>query len=234
MIVQVWIVIFYSPMLFVPFRLHFPFFYQIAIRFFLWANKIKIYNLSDHEMEGKQTVVFASNHKCFADPLFIARFLRKPFAFTMSSHVINMVWPFRLIAWKMRFVGINKKNYASLLKSFEKIKKSIKKRRTIIYFPEGYYTIDKPVGEMKGGIAKIAKITGVPIAPVAIYGINQDFAYADKLEWKSVFIKAGTPMRFEDYPEERSFVAELTSRIEKLYYEIEDEVKNMEQMGDEF
>jgi len=224
MIVLTWIVIFYFPMLFVPFSLHFPFFYQIAIRFFLWATKVKITDLSTFDINAKCPAIFASNHKCFADPVFIARFIMKKFSFSMSSHVMDMIPPFRLIAWKMRFIGINKKNFNSILRSFDQIKKSVNTGSSVIYFPEGYYTIDKPVGEMRGGIAKIAKLTGVGIIPIAIYGINQDFIYEEKLEWKQVYLKAGEMIKFEEYPDERSFVHELTLRIEKLYMEIESTV----------
>lgn len=226
MIVQVWIVIFYFPMLFIPFKLHFPFFYQLAIRFFLWAAKIKIVNLTEFDISDKCPAVFASNHKCFADPVFIARFIMKQFAFSMSSHVIDIVPPFRLIAWKMRFIGINKKNYAAILKSFDKIKKSVSDGTSVIYFPEGYYTIDKPVGTMRGGIAKIAKQTGSDIVPVAIYGIDQNFAYDSKFDWKNVYLKAGDSIKFDDFGDERKFVDELTLRIENLYYEIDRQVKS--------
>ena len=211
-------------MLFIPFNLHFPFFYQFAIRFFLWAIKVRIHDLSQFDINNKLPAVFASNHKCFADPIFIARFVKKKFTFSMSSHVMDIVPPFKLIAWKMRFIGINKKNFSTILRSFEKIRKSIEKNTSVIYFPEGYYTIDKPVGEMRGGIAKIAKNTEGAIIPVAIYGITQDFIYEKKLAWKTVYLKAKKPLFFKDYGDERTFVSELRSQIEKSYYEIEQEV----------
>lgn len=220
------IIISFTPLLFFPlkwsFRWTMPFFVSLYLR----ACKIRVHNLTGFDVNEKCPAVFASNHKCFADPIIIAKPIKRLFTFTMSQHVLDMVKSFRIIAWKLKFVTLDKNNYNSYIKAFEKIKDLKNQGYSLLFFPEGYYTLDKPVGTMKSGIYKIAKETDSLIIPVAIYGINQDFSYESKLKWKDVYIKYGQPMKKSDFSGKPAFMKELTHRIETLYYEIENKVSS--------
>lgn len=224
-LVLVWIVIFYFPLLFLPFCVN-RFFYPLAINFFLWANRVKLYDLSETASKPKEAMIYASNHKCFADPIFVAKYIPFPFSFSMSSHVLDIIPAFKIIAFKMRFVGINKTNYVTLLRSYNKIKRRIRRGISLVFFPEGKYILEAPVGPLKGGISKIAKNTGIKVAPVAIYGIDQTFIYEKTLPSRNVYIKFGSPLEFKDFQDEKEFLHTLKNEIASLYHSIETTVKN--------
>ena len=233
--VLIFIIIVYFPMLFVPRRFHFGFFYNFAINLFNWACKIRVNNMSSHDFNVHNPVIFASNHKSFADPVLVAKLIKGPFVFTMSQHVLDKIPPFKIIGLKLGFVGIDKSSYQSFSRAFAKIKKRFKNKYSLIYFPEGYYTLDKPVGRMKSGIAKIAAETNARISPVAIYGVDQSFIYKKKLVWKDVYIKVGEPVNHDNFEHRKFLSKELENRIEKLYLSMEnkltDAVKNDSKAG---
>lgn len=227
MLVQAWIIIFYFPSLFFPFR-WITWLYPLAINFYIWANRVRMHDLTSVDCKKSQGMIYASNHKCFSDPVFISKFVPRPFAYTMDQHVADIIPPFKLIIAKMRFVPIDHRSVSGLLRSYNTIKKRLKDKISLIFFPEGKYVIDEPVGQLRGGIAKIAKNTGAKVVPVALYGIDQNFLYEKKLIWRDVYVKMGEPLDFEAFNgDERLFVSTLRSKIAQLYSEIEEEVKKI-------
>lgn len=224
MLVQIWIIIFYFPSLFFPFR-WITWLYPLAINFYIWANRVRMHDLTSVDCKKSQGMIYASNHKCFSDPVFISKFIPRPFAYTMDQHVADIIPPFKIIIAKMRFVPIDHRSVSGLLRSYNTIRKRLKDKISLIFFPEGKYVIGEPVGQLRGGIAKIAKNTGAKVVPVALYGIDQNFLYEKKLIWRDVYVKMGEPLDFEDFNgDERLFVSTLRSKIAQLYAEIEAEV----------
>lgn len=178
-------------------------------------------DMSEYRYESACPAVIAATHKSFADPLILARHLRKPFAFSMSSHVLDIIPPFKIIALKMGFISINRSSYPKMVKSMNCIKSRLDRGISVVFFPEGYYTEDKPVGELKKGISLVAEIAGdYNIIPAAIYNVSQSYIYDRKIDKKTAYIKYGAPIKYSDYSSPDQFVSDLRSKIESLYLEM--------------
>ncbi len=224
----IWTVLFF-PLVFIPLRFQYRFFWPIFIKMFLYATKIKARNLSKIDINKYKGVIFASNHKTFADTYLIINFLRNPFSILYRKDIIKN--PFiKFMFWRAGLIPIEKSDSILSLKAFSKIKNKLKNKISIIFFPEGWYVTDKSVGQIKKGISFIAKETDSLIIPVAIYSKEFNFLFEDKLYWKEFYINAGEPLKYSDFNNSDIFLQELKNRIENLYIEIENQIK--ENKGD--
>jgi 1-acyl-sn-glycerol-3-phosphate acyltransferase len=218
------VIIVYLPTYVVPrwilFRLgcFMPFF----VKLYLFFSKVRAHDCTEapYSMRFDEPVFYASNHKSYVDSTLVARFINRYYTFVMKAEMARNPF-FKLIIWKIGLIPMDRGDVLKQRKALEKIKKMINRGNSIIYFPEGWYTFDKPVGTLKTGIAKLARETGIPVVPIAIYGIHNDFIYEKKLEWKDARLKAGAPMKWSEFKDDKAFLDELRSRIEKLYLELE-------------
>jgi 1-acyl-sn-glycerol-3-phosphate acyltransferase len=216
------------PFILLPRKMHFKLFYPIFFKLYFWAAKTRIHNLSNNIFDEESPVILASNHKSFVDYCFVAKQLKNPFTVIIKKEMINNI-AFRFLAWKMGLIPVDRTNYISQLKAIQKASNMITKDKySLIIFIEGWYTFDKPIGNIKNGIIKLAKETGVKVVPIAIYGIKNTFYEEDKLVWKDVYIKYGKSFSYKEYNDRTLFLDELKHRIETLYYEIEKEINPSE------
>ncbi|HOJ63432.1 MAG TPA: lysophospholipid acyltransferase family protein [Spirochaetota bacterium] len=219
----IWSVIFF-PLIFIPLKLQYRIFWPIFTKMFLYAVKVRVHNLSKIDINKYRGVIFASNHKTFADTYFIMNFLRTPFTILYRKGIIKNLF-IRFMFWRAGLIPIEKTDAILSINAFKKIKKKLENKFSIIFFPEGWYTTDRPVGEIKKGIALIAKETNCKVIPIAIYADKPDFLFEDKLEWKNFYINAGEPLSYSEFNDRDSFLNEIKVRIEKLYNEIEEHIK---------
>ncbi len=227
---QTLVIILYTPLLVVPTRFHFSFLYDFIIMLFLWAGKIKSINLTKDFVTPDRPVIYASNHKCYADPMIIAKHLKNKFTFTMAQKL--MKGPFKLIKLKMRLLTVDTRSMAKLERSLKEISSTMRKfDYSLIFFPEGKYVLDEPVGVIKSGITRLARDTDSEVVPVAIYGIAQDYIYDRPIVKKNCYIKIGKPINYKDFEDEGAFIAHLKSEIKKLYLELQNEVNSMKNNG---
>lgn len=209
------------PFILIPKRFHFKFFAPLFNKLYLLAPKIRLYNLSKNKFWKNYPVIYASNHKCFADFCFISSFLKTPYTILIRHDLMKNIF-FRFITWKMGFIPIDRMNILSQRKALNKAKKMITKHKySLIMFPEGWYDFDKVLGKLRKGIFKLAKDAKVNIIPIAIYGINENFVFQKKLAWKDVYIKAGDPISYRSFKKSDDMLKHLELEINKLYYEIE-------------
>jgi len=227
---QALVIILYTPLLLVPIRFHFSFLYDFIIMLYLWAGKIVSINLTKNVNIPKKHVIYASNHKCHADPMIIAKHLKNRFTFIMAQKLMR--GPFKLIKLKMRLLTLDTRSMLKLEKSIKEISKTVNKYNySLVFFPEGKYILDEPVGVIKSGIHKLAKDTDSEVIPVAIYGISQDYIYDRPIVKKKSYIKMGNPINYKNFPTENEFIQYLKSEIKRLYLELQEEVNNMEDNG---
>lgn len=219
----IWTTLFF-PLIFIPLRFQYPIFWPIFTKMFLYAVKVKIHNLSKININKYKGCIFASNHKTFADTFFIMNFLRIPFTILYRDGIIKNRF-LKFMFWRAGLIPIQKTDTILSIKAFDKIKKKIKSKISIIFFPEGWYTTDRPIGEIKKGISIIAEESGAKVIPIAIYADNPDFLFENKLYWKDFYINAGDPISYSDFNDRDKFLNELKLRIENLYKEIEENIK---------
>ncbi|HPO49771.1 MAG TPA: lysophospholipid acyltransferase family protein [Spirochaetota bacterium] len=217
-----WTVVFF-PVLFLPRRFHYKFLWKIFSGLFLWANKIKVKYVSDIDLNNlKEPVIFTPNHKGYFDAYVIVNLLRKPFSIVYNESMDKNPF-YRIVSRKMALVPLRRDLHYSQKKSFDKINKLLKKRYSILMFPEGWHVIENEIGPFKKGAAKIAKDTGAPVMPMAIYGFNDSIRYEKKLYWRTIYIKSAEPIKYTDYNDDENFTAALRGKVAELYKSLEEE-----------
>ncbi len=209
-----------TPFILLPRIFHFKVLYPVFNFLFLHAAKIRSYNLTNVFFKPDKPVIFASNHKSFADFSIIVKYIKKPFTIVIKKEMLDNIF-FRFLAFKMMLLPVKRGDLSSQVNVLKKASRIIKNRKySVVIFPEGYYIPGKIIGEIKNGIAKLACETGAAVVPVAIYGIDNNFIEEKKLVWKDVYIKAGEPVNFLQYNDTKKFLDEVKIRIENLYNEI--------------
>lgn len=151
------------------------------------------FNLS---FEGTENIpkdgsnIFASNHRSYSDPVFIALPTRVPLSYMAKEELFKQNIFF---TWLIRFFGAfpvtrGKGDTAAIDTSVEKLEMG----RNLVVFPEGTRSKDGKVGKGKTGVALIAAMAQVPVIPV---GIN----FEGKLKFRrKVVVRFGKPIRPEE------------------------------------
>lgn len=148
-----------------------------------------IYNIS---YEGVENVpkdggnIFASNHRSYQDPVFIALGARVPISYMAKEELFHQNIFFTLLIKTFGAFPVTrgKGDTQVIDTSIEKLEKG----RNLVIFPEGTRSKDGKVGKGKTGVALIAAIAQVPVIPV---GIN----FEGKLKFrKRVVIRYGKPI----------------------------------------
>jgi 1-acyl-sn-glycerol-3-phosphate acyltransferase len=223
-----WTIVFF-PVIFLPRRFHYKFLWGIFTSLFLWANKIRVNYCSEIDLNNQERpMIFASNHKGYFDAYVIISLLKHPFSIVYNQGMDRNFF-YKLMARKMGLVPIRRDIHYSQKNSFDKIRRLLKNKYSIIIFPEGFHIIDKEIAEFKRGIAKIAADTGAPVMPIAIYGFDDRIRYDKSFRLRDIYIKSSQPIRYSDYENESSFLSDLRSRVVKLYNELELEFNVLKQ-----
>ena len=151
------------------------------------------FNLS---FEGTENIpkdgsnIFASNHRSYSDPVFIALPTRVPLSYMAKEELFKQNIFF---TWLIRFFGAfpvtrGKGDTVAIDTSVEKLEMG----RNLVVFPEGTRSKDGKVGKGKTGVALIAAMAQVPVIPV---GIN----FEGKLKFRrKVVVRFGKPIRPEE------------------------------------
>lgn len=221
-----WTIVFF-PAVFVPLKWQYKLFWPIFTRLFLFASKIKPYYIGKPDIKNIENVIFAINHRSFADTFILAYFLRKNFIITYINWMAKNI-AFKFFNYKMGLIPLDHNDYLQQKESISKIIKSLDKKNSIIYFPEGKFNFDSPVAPLKRGIAKIARKSSVIVVPVVIYGagMTKDFLHYKKCKWKKVFIDTGHFLRYSDFDDEKSFLSSLSTEMNDLYIKMDIKYRN--------
>lgn len=207
-----------------PKRFHFKFLAPLFNKLYLFAPKIRVHNLSENEIWLNKPVIYASNHKCYADFCFISNFIKGPYTILIRHDLMKNLF-FKLITSKMGFISIDRENAISQINALNSAKKKIMKDNySLIIFPEGWYNFEEILGRVRKGICKIAEETNAQIMPIAIFGITEKFVLEKKLVWKDVYIKAGDLINHNKFSNSDDLIKHIQSEIKRLYYEIEIEI----------
>lgn len=216
-----WTITFF-PGLFVPRILQYNTLWPIFSKLFLNAAKIRVKYVGKIDLKKIKNVIIVANHRSFADTFVVTGLLRKPFTITFIMWMTKFPL-FKLLMNKMSLIPIPKNNLLKQKESIEKTIKILEKNYSVIYFPEGRFVHDEPIGQLKKGIVKIAKESGCAIMPISIYGtgIKKDFLFDKKLVWKDVYVNSAEPVKYTDYNDDNILLKELTSTMRNLYIDLE-------------
>jgi 1-acyl-sn-glycerol-3-phosphate acyltransferase len=216
-----WTVLFF-PALFIPRIWQYNTLWPIFSNIFLFAAKMKVFYEGKGDLKKVKNTIFVANHRSFADTFAITVLLRKPFTIVFISWMSK--WPFfRILIRKMGLIAMDKYDLIQQKKSLDQIIKMLGKKYSVIYYPEGKFIFDKPIGKLKKGIVKIARESGCQVIPLSLYGtgVKQDFLFDKKLIWKNIYIKSGNMLKYKDYNNDEKFLEKLTSEMKNLYIDLE-------------
>lgn len=122
----------------------------------------------DLPRDKRRPYVVVANHESFVDILLI-------------SHLpIEMKWlsketffKFPLVGWMMRMAGdvrVVRGDRTSGAAALEACHDRLKKRVSVMIFPEGTRSVDGSLGQFKDGAFRLAIESGAPILPLVVHG----------------------------------------------------------------
>lgn len=147
----------------------------------------------DISFEGTENIpkdggnIFASNHRSYQDPVFMALPTRVPMSFMAKEELFKQNKAFTLLIKTFGAFPVSRGSgdTAVIDTSIEKLEKG----RNLAIFPEGTRSKDGKVGKGKTGVALIAAIAQTKVVPV---GINFK---GSKLKFRSkVVVRFGKPI----------------------------------------
>lgn len=161
--------------------------YTIVRYIALFIYKI-VYNLS---YEGTENIpkeggrIFASNHRSYADPVFICLPIKIKFAFMAKEELFKNPFFSALIRIMGAFPVVRG---SGDMKVIDEAIARLNKGKNLVIFPEGTRSKDGKVGRGKTGVALIAAKANVDVVPVGII-------FEDKLKFRrKVVVKYGKPI----------------------------------------
>lgn len=140
----------------------------------------------------KTAVIYASNHRSYADPPIVGAGGRGKLAFMAKEELFkNPAFSFLIRSLGAFPVSRGKGDTAVIDRAVERLES----KRSLIIFPEGTRSKDGKVGRGHGGAAVIAAKTGCPIIPVGV-------VYGEKLRFRTkVRVIYGEPIDPAEYVE---------------------------------
>ena len=194
------------------------FFYQILRPLVSLVYHIR-FNL---KFEGKENIpkdggyIFASNHRCYEDPVLISFPARVPFAYMAKEELFKKNFAFTaLIKAFGAFPVVRGSGDFSVID--ESIKR-LNKGYNLVIFPEGTRSKDGKVGKGKTGVALIAAKAQVPVIPVGISFKGSKLKFRSKL-----IVRFGKQIS----PEELKITSEAPSELKVLKLKIMESITEL-------
>ena len=176
--------------------------------------------------EGKENVpkdggnIFASNHRSYQDPVFIAIHTRTPLSYMAKEELFRIP----VISWILHQCHtFPVKRGAADRSAIKTAAKVLKEGHCIALFPEGTRSRSGRMRKAEPGVALIAKLSGAVVIPAAISG-------SDRILNKGCFLPKlklsfGTPMKYTaekaDKESLHEFAQSVMDEVAKIKEEIE-------------
>ncbi|WP_005036496.1 lysophospholipid acyltransferase family protein [Holophaga foetida] len=173
-------------------------------------------DLPEEIRNGKQPVIFMSNHESHLDPPFLIHAIPIPAVYIAKKEVKWMPlvgWA----AWAAGTIFIDRGNREKAVRSLRLAAEEIRGGKNVLIFPEGTRTRNGKLGSFKKGGFNLAMDAGVPIVPLATVG-GYRILPADSLSPSPgrFDVLFGQPVRPGDYPDREAILSEVRNRISDL------------------
>lgn len=160
--------------------------------------------------------IFASNHRSYGDPVFIALNTRVPISYMAKEELFkgNIFFTWLIKTFGAFPVVRGSGDTAVIDTSIDKLESG----RNLVIFPEGTRSKDGKVGKGKTGVALIAAVAQTKVVPV---GINFE---GEKLcRKKKIIVRFGAPID----PKELGIKDTTSGSLKKIKKEIMDSISNL-------
>ncbi len=196
---------------------------EFLMRFLVWILIHTIYRVrvtgEDHIPEDG-SVIIASNHVSYADPLIIGGVIRRPVNFVMYYKIYRIpVLNFIFRTGKAIPIAGRSEDPKILEQAYKSIHRVLEVEDVLGIFPEGGITRDGEIQTFKPGIDKIISERPTPVVPVALCHMwGSLFSRRDPLHkrrpyklWSTIELRIGEPIAAEEVSSER-----LQREVQKL------------------
>ena len=166
--------------------------------------------------EGRQSVIFMSNHESQLDPPILVAALPVPAVF-IAKKELQYVPFIGWAGWAAGVIFIDRGNRERAIRSIHNAAQEIRDGKNVVIFPEGTRS---PDGEMlpfkKGGFA-LALEAGVPIVPMATVGGHRVLASGSlKIRPGRFTLLIGAPVLPSEHADREALMQEVRRRVEAL------------------
>ncbi len=188
------------------------FYYKIMAKLFLLCGGVKVdYVHGLENLDKNETYLFLSNHLSYFDIPVLMNVLPNNIRFVYKKSMTKIP----IFGWGMYaggYIPINRTNPREAIVSLKKAADYIvRKRLSVVMFPEGTRSPDGNTAEFKRGMTMIAELAKCKIVPVSISGTYEI------LNRSSLKIKPGKVRVYIDkpveYSAERNFLSGLRDLI---------------------
>ncbi|NWJ40530.1 MAG: 1-acyl-sn-glycerol-3-phosphate acyltransferase [Geothrix sp.] len=176
-------------------------------------------HLPEDIREGRQSVIFMSNHESQMDPPILVAALPVPAVYIAKKELKYM--PFiGWAGWAAGVIFIDRGDRERAIRSIRDAATQIRGGKNVVIFPEGTRSRS---GEMlpfkKGGFA-LALEAGVPIVPMAtVGGFHVLSSGSVRIRPGRYALMVGEPVHPAGYPDRDALMKEVRARIEGLVTE---------------
>ncbi len=155
--------------------------------------------------------ILASNHQSFLDVLVIATGSPRPVGFMARSTLFRPGWCGVLLRdLGVVPVGRDRPGPSEMRTVLERLAGG----GLMVVFPEGSRTTDGSLGEMRGGVAFLARRAGVPVVPVLVQGAFEAWPRGRRFPGTGrIRVAFGRPVRYPESWEDREVAADLRRRL---------------------
>jgi 1-acyl-sn-glycerol-3-phosphate acyltransferase len=176
-------------------------------------------HLPEDIRDGRQSVIFMSNHESQMDPPVLVAALPVP-AVYIAKKELKYVPFIGWAGWAAGVIFIDRSDRERAIRSIRDAARQIRGGKNVVIFPEGTRTRDGQMLPFKKGGFALAQEAGVPIIPMAVVGGFHVLPSGSlRLRPGQYTILLGVPVHPADHPDRDSLMKEVRSQVEALVLE---------------